>query len=95
MLNWIQQVALEGEAYKNEVFEIIGEENGHCIAPEDTWDIPDSEAVESDAGKEEVEDGSVKMSEGEECSDVASSATPEVKDVPTLEEGAEALKTEN
>ncbi|KXX76388.1 hypothetical protein MMYC01_207296 [Madurella mycetomatis] len=35
VLGWIQQVTFEGEAYKNEEFEIIGEENGHCAEPEE------------------------------------------------------------
>lgn len=41
VLGWIQQVALEGEAYKNEEFEIIGEENGRYVELEEArWDLP-------------------------------------------------------
>ncbi|GAB1311623.1 Arb2 domain-containing protein [Madurella fahalii] len=71
VLGWIQQVALEGEAYKNEEFEIIGEENGHCIEPEEgMWGTSETNAIEKAEGKEhsQMEDGTVKGGE-DACKD--------------------------
>lgn len=52
VLSWIQEVALQGEAYKNEVVEIFGEEGGSMSTeePYPTWGPPETDAAE-DKGK--------------------------------------------
>ncbi len=48
VLKWMQQVALEGEAYKNEVVDILGEENGALMTEElgASWGSLEMDAVE-------------------------------------------------
>jgi len=49
VLRWIQQIALEGAAYKNEVVEIFGEE-GNAVTTEgfdSMWCDPEPEAAET------------------------------------------------
>ncbi|KAJ4298751.1 hypothetical protein N0V88_003783 [Collariella sp. IMI 366227] len=69
VLNWIQQAALEGEAYKNEEFELFGEE-GTVITTEEldspwgteTTGAAESEKVVGEKGRKDV-GGMVKETE--------------------------------
>lgn len=69
VLNWIQQMALEGEAYKNEEFELFGEE-GTAITTEEldspwgaeTTGAAESEKVVEEKGQKDV-GGMVKETE--------------------------------
>lgn len=47
VLKWIQQVALKGEAYKNEVVEVFGDEGGVKSEEIDSpWGAPEADAVQ-------------------------------------------------
>jgi hypothetical protein len=80
----MQQVALQGEAYKNEIVEIFGEDDSGIAAEDDSWGTPqvdgnDEGEPEGQAKDTEVASGKAKGSGGEaqaiEVNDKASENT--------------------
>jgi hypothetical protein len=62
VLSWIQEVALQGEAYKNEVVEIFGEE-GDGIPTEEpypSWGPPETDVPEENEAKDKTVDANAQ-----------------------------------
>ncbi|KAK3901511.1 Arb2 domain-containing protein [Staphylotrichum tortipilum] len=108
VLRWIQQVALEEEAYKNEVLEIFGEE-GNGITSEELdlpWGAPEPETAEAGDqmetngtgdGVDNVE-GRVQNSNGEPGSDQIKATDNSVEvpktDIAAKEDTPKAMQAE-
>jgi hypothetical protein len=58
VLSWMQEVALQGEAYKNEVVDIFGEEDSGITTeePYPTWGPPETDVPEEDEAKDKTVD---------------------------------------
>jgi hypothetical protein len=68
VLQWMQQVALEGAAYKNEAIEILGDEIGGVTTEEldSPWGAPEVDAAEGNAvQKEDVKPKGAEATKGE------------------------------
>jgi hypothetical protein len=64
VLKWIQEVALKGEDYKNEVFEIFGEKPDDIDTP---WGQPGSDTAEEHGeAKDKKESDSADKAEGDD-----------------------------
>ena len=62
VLKWIQKVALEGEAYKNEAVEVFGDEGGITSVETDSpWGIPEADAA---PGNETAQKTDTKADDG-------------------------------
>lgn len=59
VLKWVQQVALQGEAYKNEIVEIFGEDGSGIAAEDDSWGTPQADGKDDDEPE-----GQAKNTEG-------------------------------
>jgi myosin heavy subunit len=70
VLKWIQQVALQGETYKNEIVEILGEDDSGIAAEGDSWGTPAAEGnddgeLEAQAKDTKFANSKTKGSDGE------------------------------
>ncbi|KAL2136014.1 hypothetical protein VTI74DRAFT_5901 [Chaetomium olivicolor] len=84
ILKWIQQVALEGDAYKNEEFEIFGEEGTGITTerPDSPWGAEIADAVDLETPDEK--DADKKIKEMEKAADVKAK-----KSLEAIQKGAE------
>lgn len=92
VLNWMQQVAMEGVAYKNDVIEIYGDDVDEV---DDTWGEYQSMPIEENGkGEAKTEDNPATEDTKDDKKDKTGvpDQTPETKGVESLANDAEDLK---
>lgn len=95
VLKWVQQVALQGEAYKNEIVEIFGEDGGGIAAEDDSWGTPQADGKDDDEPEgqaKNTEGANGKAKGGEEAQTIKTNEKATEENIKALEQNIKATE---